>query len=186
MAERPAAAVAFPGIEHVRQYWGWLFALGMLTVVTGFIAACSAFVAAFAAIYFLGALLLLSGIFQIVGAVRWRQYGGFWLHLLSGILNIVFGELIIAHPVVSVQVLVLVLVAYFFVSGVFRIVAAVSLRLPAWEWTVFSGIIEILLAAMLISGGTVADLWFFGFCLGVALMFQGFSWVTLALILKKT
>lgn len=185
MAEQPVVAVNFPGIEHIKQYWCWLFALGILTVITGFIATSSAFVTAFAAIYFLGALLLVSGIFQIIGAVSWRMYGGFWLHLLSGILNIVFGELIIAHPVVSLQALVIILAAYFFVSGLFRIVAAVSLRLPAWEWTAFSGIIEILLAAMLLSGGTVADLWFFGFCLGVALMFQGFSWVTLAFILKK-
>ena len=66
-----------------------------------------------------------------------------WLLLLSGILNIIIGILLIANPGKTTLALVWVLGLFWFIQGIFTIIA-MFIDHSAWGWKLFMGIIGIL------------------------------------------
>ena len=65
-----------------------------------------------------------------------------WLHLISGILNIVIGILLLTTPVKTVVLLVLALGLFWLFEGIVMLVALFVDR-TAWGWKLFIGIISI-------------------------------------------
>src|SRR5262245_54139736 len=79
----------------LRPVW-WLFLLlGLVSVLVGFLAISSAFVATMASVVLLGALLLVAGVAEVIHAVMVRNLRGFALHLLSAALYLIVGLFII-------------------------------------------------------------------------------------------
>jgi len=77
-----------------------------------------------------------------------------------------------------------VLIAYFVVDGVLSIVHAIEHRREAssrWQWMIFSGVIDLVLAALIVSGLPSAFTWALGLMVGIDLIFAGWSLVTMAL-----
>lgn len=66
-----------------------------------------------------------------------------WLHLISGIMNIVIGILLLTTPVKTVVLLVLALGLYWLLEGIVMLVALFVDR-TAWGWKLFIGIVSIL------------------------------------------
>src|SRR5437879_1787857 len=85
-------------LDEARHKWGWLLALGIGLIVLGVIATYMAVATTFATILFFGGILFVGGIFEIVSGIRNHRYGGFWMHLSSGILEMVCGALILMLP----------------------------------------------------------------------------------------
>src|SRR5215469_2117949 len=82
-------------LEAIRGKWAWLLALGIILIVVGTIALGTPLVASLAAVF--GALLILGGIAQLVGAFWIREWSGFLLSLLVGILYLVVGIMCLRH-----------------------------------------------------------------------------------------
>ncbi len=61
-------------LEAIRGNWGWILALGIVLIVIGTMAVAMPFAGSLASIVFLGALLLMGGIAQLVGAF-WAATG---------------------------------------------------------------------------------------------------------------
>ncbi|EEF62219.1 HdeD family acid-resistance protein [Pedosphaera parvula] len=173
-------------MEEARHKWGWLLALGIGLIVLGIIATYAAVATTVATVLFFGAILLVEGIFEIVGGIRNHRYGGFWLHLASGILGIVCGILILLAPVASALALTVVFAAFFLVGGFYKIFASASIRLPGWGWSLFSGALDVVLGLMLLTRWPFSGLWFIGLAVGITLIFQGWAWVMLATLLHRT
>jgi uncharacterized membrane protein HdeD (DUF308 family) len=66
-----------------------------------------------------------------------------WLHLMSGIFNLIIGFLLLTVPVKTVFVLVVALGLYWIVSGMFVLVG-MFVDHSAWGWKLFVGLISIL------------------------------------------
>jgi uncharacterized membrane protein HdeD (DUF308 family) len=171
--------------EDARSHWGWLLVLGIVMVVLGTLAAGMAVVTSVVTMVFLGVVLLAAGAVQIYSAIREHANAGFWLHLLAGVLDVVLGGMLVSRPLAGAAVLTLVLAAFLFVGGIYRCVGAVSLRYPSWGWALVSGIVEVILAILLLVGWPVSALWFIGFCVGVDLIFRGWAWVMFATVVRK-
>ena len=67
-----------------RTSWGWFVALGIAQLVLGVIAWFDVIAFTIAGVIFIGALLVVAGVFQVVHAFMDREWGGFALHLLVG------------------------------------------------------------------------------------------------------
>ncbi len=169
----------------LRSSWGSMLALGIGLLVLGVVAAGAAVTTTMVTLVILGSLIMLGGFIHLVGAVRERSSGGFWLGLTSGILYLVFGGLIAFHPAVGGAVLTLMLALLLLVGGIYRVAAAANIRVPNWGWAVASGAIDIVLAVMLLTQWPTSGFWFIGLCIGIALIFQGWSWIMIALVLRK-
>lgn len=92
------------------------------------------------------------------------------------------------NPLAGLVTLTYVLIAYFVVDGVLSIVHAIEHRREQsgrWEWMVFSGVIDLVLAVMIMSGLPGAFAWALGLLVGIDLIFAGSSLVAMALAARQ-
>src|ERR1700694_4506099 len=75
-------------IRAIDRKWGWFVALGIGELILGGIASTNLLAANLASVLFIGAAMLVGGIFQIVHAFSARGVRGFLYWLIGGI---VFG-----------------------------------------------------------------------------------------------
>jgi uncharacterized membrane protein HdeD (DUF308 family) len=171
---------------HVLQgHWGWYLALGICLIVLGFLAVGSAFAFTLATMTVISVLLIIGGISQLIGAFWARRWSGFFAELLAGILYLVVGFLTLGHPVASAAALTLVLAVFLIVEGIFRIVAAVSVRFPRWGWLLANGIIDVLLGVLIWEQWPSSSLWVIGLFIGLEMIFTGWTWVMLSLAVRS-
>jgi uncharacterized membrane protein HdeD (DUF308 family) len=160
--------------------------LGLVSVIVGFLAISSAFIATMASVVVLGVLLLIAGFTEVVHAVLGRNGRGFALHLLAAALYLLVGLFILEHPVRAATVLTLVLAASFFVGGLLRIIMSFVVRFPAWPWVLFNGAVDLLLGVFIWSEWPESSLWVLGLFVGIDLVLHGWSWVILALSVRTS
>lgn len=168
-------------IEDEPRLWKWFLALGIVLVLLGMIALGASVAVTLASVLFFGILFIISGIFHAVQAFRTRQSKGFFLPLLAGVLDLVVGLLLVTHPAVGALTLTLLLAAFFLVGGLFRTVAALSMRFPNWGWAVLGGMVSLFLGILLWMEWPESGLWFIGMCIGIDMIFHGWGWIMLAL-----
>ena len=98
-----------------------------------------------AGVIFIGALLLVAGVFQIVHAFMDREWGGFALHLLVGVLYVIGGFLLMDEPFQGAVVITILVAAALVIGGILRIVIGVQHRhMPGWGLLVAGGVISLL------------------------------------------
>jgi len=142
-------------------------------------------IATIVSVFVLAWLLIFAGVLEAAYAIRNRDRGHLTLYLLEALLAIVIGALLLQSPARGAIVLTLLLATYFLIAGIFRIVGALTLRLPHWGWTLVSGIISLALGIIVWRGWPVTGLWVLGLFIGINLLFAGWARVMLALMLKS-
>ena len=169
---------------NLRRVWWLFFVLGLVSIVVGFLAISSTFVATLASVIVFGVLLLVAGVTEVIHAVMVRNWRGFALHLLTAALYLLVGLFMLEDPVRAAAVLTLLLAAGFFVGGLLRIIYSLVERFPAWPWVVLHGVVDLILGGIILSGWPESGLWVIGLLLGIDLVFHGWSWVILALTVR--
>jgi uncharacterized membrane protein HdeD (DUF308 family) len=120
-----------------------------------------------------------------VTAFRAREHGGFFLHLLGGVLGVVVGVLMIANPVAGALALTLLLGSFFLVGGFFRIAVAAAARVPHRGWGMLAGVVSVLLGVMVLGQWPGSAVWLIGTYVAIELILRGWSWVALALDVRQ-
>ena len=164
--------------------WGWFILLGFLLMVVGAVAMSATFVAGLATVFYLGFLLLGGGVVQIVNAFVARSWGGFFLHLLSGMLHVIVGLLMIEQPLRAAAALTLLLAAVFTVGGELRIMLSLLDRFAGWGWVLINGVIALLLGIAIWRQWPDSTEWVIGLFVGIDMLFNGWSWIMLGLLVK--
>jgi uncharacterized membrane protein HdeD (DUF308 family) len=172
-------------LEAIRAHWVWFLSLGIFLIIVGTIAVGMPFVASLATAVTFGALLLVGGIAQLAGAFWTRDWSGFFLSLLMGVLYVVLGLLFVRDPGDALLAMTLLLACVLMVGGLFRVIGSVMYRFPHWGWTLVGGIINLVLGIMIWQQWPVSGLWVIGLFVGIDLIFTGWTWVMLALAVKK-
>jgi len=172
-------------LDQVRHNWGWYLALGIVLMVIGMVALICPLVTTLVSMVFFGWLLVFSGVAEMLMAFQARQWGGFILNLLAGILELIVGLLVLRSPLLSAEVMTLFLAAYLLVGGLFRMVTAFALAFPGYGLVALSGFISALLGLMLVMQWPGSGLWFIGLCVGIDLLMNGSAWVAFALKAKN-
>jgi uncharacterized membrane protein HdeD (DUF308 family) len=171
-------------LEAIRGNWGWVLALGIILIVVGTLAIGMPFVASLASIALLSSLLIVGGIAQLVGAFWTRDWSGFFLSLLMGILYLVTGVVFIRHPANALAAVTLLLACALMVSGLFRIIGSLMYRFPQWGWTLLGGVINLLLGIYIYIMWPLDSFIILGLFVGIDMIFTGWTWVMLALAVK--
>jgi uncharacterized membrane protein HdeD (DUF308 family) len=171
-------------LSALRGNWVWFLILGISLVVLGTVAIGSAVFVTFATVIFFGALLMTGGIIEVLGSFWTRNWSGFFLHLLSGVLSIVIGLFFLRHTGEASLAMTLLLAAFLLAGGAFKIVGALTYRFASWGWVVLSGVIDVLLGGMIWAEWPLSGLWVIGLFVGINLILRGWNWVILALGLR--
>jgi uncharacterized membrane protein HdeD (DUF308 family) len=165
--------------EHGRLY----LAEGIVLMILGIGAILIPVFASLAVAIFLGWLFLIGGVVGAVTTLAGRHAPGFWWSLLSSVVTIIAGFLMIGWPFVGAISITLVLAAYLAADGVFSMFFAFEHRRQLsqqWGWMLASGIIDLLLAAMIIAFLPGAGFWALGLFVGIDFIFGGASLIAMA------
>src|SRR6202040_1112122 len=140
------------GIEALRAKRGWIIALGIIYVIAGLIALSSVVLATVASVFVVGIMMLIAGVAEVINAFQLKSWGKFLLWIVLGLLYIVAGFVTFENPLLAAAVLTLMLGAALVVSGIMRIILAFSMKegMP-WIWVVLSGVITLLLGALILA-----------------------------------
>jgi uncharacterized membrane protein HdeD (DUF308 family) len=185
LASEPAARPDAPPRE-LRSQWGWFVALGVVMIVAGFIALVSLFLATVVAVTWVGVMMIVAGVLEIVHGIRMKRWSRFFLWIAIGALYILAGLFTFLNPLLASAVLTLMLGLFLIVAGAMRIFLAVQMRGgSSWGWVLASGIITVLLGAIIVFGWPVSSLYTLGIFLGVDLIAAGVSWVSAGLSFRS-
>jgi uncharacterized membrane protein HdeD (DUF308 family) len=172
-------------LESIKGKWMWLLILGISLIVMGVIVLVCPYAGTAAAVWVVGIMLVLGGIAQAVGAFWTREWSGFFLSLLLGVLYFVAGVFTLRHPVFAAASLTLLIGSFMLIGGVFKITAALVHRFPNWIWVLLSGVLSALLGFFIWSEIQEFTPFLLGTLLGIDMIFNGWMWVALSLMMKK-
>src|SRR5262249_4386380 len=113
-----------------------------------------------------------------------RQAPGFWWSLISAILGIAVGALLLLRPLSGVLSLTLVLIVFFAIEGVASIMFALEHKRELsgkWGWMLASGVIDLILAAIILAGLPGTATWALGLLVGINMLFGGSALIVMAL-----
>jgi uncharacterized membrane protein HdeD (DUF308 family) len=178
-------SVVLGGLEIVKRNWGWFLALGIAQIILGAIAINAAVFVSVISVKVFGWLLLFGGILSVVHAFWERQWSGFFIDLLTGILYAIVGFIIITHPVENAILFTLMMAVFFMVGGVFRIVEAFVFPCPHWFWVLLNGVITTALGIMIWRQWPYSGLWVIGLFIGIEMILYGWSLVMIGLAARN-
>jgi uncharacterized membrane protein HdeD (DUF308 family) len=168
----------------IQLHWKAFLIEGIVLVVLGIVAIIVPALASLAITIFLGWLFLVSGAVGLAMTFWARRMPGFWWSLLSALLALGAGIVLLARPVQGTLTLTIVVGAYFLAEGVFTIMYALAHRRDLSErsgWLLVSGVIDLILAGIIIAGLPGSALWAIGLLVGIDMVFGGVSLIGMAL-----
>lgn len=172
----------------VREHWRAFLIEGILLVILGLAAIIVPPLASLAVTIFLGWMFLVSGIAGLALTLWARGTPGFWWSLLSAVLAIGAGIILLAQPVQGTLTLTIVVGAYFLAEGVATVMYALEHRRELserWSWLLVAGIVDVVIAGIIIAGLPGSALWAVGLLVGINLVFGGASMIGMALAVRK-
>jgi uncharacterized membrane protein HdeD (DUF308 family) len=170
--------------DTVRLHWQLFLAQGVIMLILGVLAVIWPQISTIAVDVYVGWLFLLSGIVGLASMFLAKNVQAFLWMLLTAALSLFVGIVLLWHPVEGAASLTLVLIAFFIVEGVFQIVASLSYRdiFPGqWGWMLASGIVDLILAALIIKGWPSTATWALGLIVGINLITSGAAITMVAL-----
>jgi uncharacterized membrane protein HdeD (DUF308 family) len=174
-----------PNLELAVVVHQWTFYLfeGVILFVLGLLAILVPPLATVSVTIVIGALFFASGAAGLVSTFSGRRAPGFWWSLISAVLGIVVGLLLLVQPIAGAISLTLVLIAFFIAEGIFSILFGVAQRrhVSNWGWMVASGVVDLALAGILLSGLPGDAAWAIGLLVGINLIFGGAALTAIAL-----
>jgi uncharacterized membrane protein HdeD (DUF308 family) len=167
-------------IEHLHWLGIALIALGVAAILTPVVAGS-------ALVIVIGFILLLAGTVPIVRELKAEASMEKAIGLILGIITALTGIAVIGHPLFGLAFLTVLLVGYFVVEGVWKIVVSFRYK-PAtgWKWLLASGALSLILGLLIWRQWPVSGLWAVGVLVGVNLLGTGLALVTLASTLNKS
>jgi uncharacterized membrane protein HdeD (DUF308 family) len=127
-------AASIWGAIHARDTSGWgiMLLLGIVSVIAGVMAVIYPGITALTLILLVGANALVTGVLDIVAAIRLRkQMRNEWLLVASGLVSIVFGAVVMLFPAAGALALVWFISFYATLTGI--LLLALAFRARRWR-----------------------------------------------------
>jgi uncharacterized membrane protein HdeD (DUF308 family) len=174
------AAVA----NALHQHWVLFLVEGVVLLVLG---ATAIFIPPFATLaitIIFGWVFLVSGVVGLITTFYMRHAPGFWWSLLSAAIGILVGGMLLARPITGALSLTLVLIGFFVIEGIVTIMFALEHKRELsgqWGWMLASGVVDLLLSAMIFTGLPSSAAWAIGLLVGINMIFGGTALIAMAL-----
>lgn len=124
-----ASVIGAIGHRRVDDDWWLPLLLGLVSIGAAIVAVVNPVLTTLVLVMVIAANALVTGVLDIVAAVRLRrELHGEWLLALSGIASVVFGALVFMYPLAGAIALVWMVSVYAIVTGVLLLSLAVRVR----------------------------------------------------------
>ena len=118
--------------SKTHERWGILVLEGLVGIAAAIVTFAWPAITALVLVYVIAAWAIVTGIFELIAAVRLRKHiSGEWLLALAGIASVIFGILLIASPVIGALVIVIWIGVYALIFG--GMLVGLGLRLRSWS-----------------------------------------------------
>ena len=181
----PVLGPTLGDLRQLHRCWCWFLTLGSLLIIVGMFAIAYPVAATLTTLEIFGYLLLFGGVLEIINGIYAIRRGGFFIHLMCGLLYMLLGGIIVEHPGMSAEIYTLIMAIFFVALGAGRIGFALSNQFPGKGWTLLNGVITLILGIMIWRRLPASALWVIGTFVGIELIFNGWSWVMLGLAAKS-
>ena len=183
-----AAEIAAALKKSISEHWRLFLAEGIVLVVLGLAAIVIPPLAGLATTIIIGWLFVIGGAVGLVATSGAHRAPGFGWSLFSAIVALIAGIVLLWNPWQGLATLTYVLIAFFLIDGILIIVLALEHRRELtgrWEWMMIGGVMDLVLALVIISGlpGTLA--WALGLLVGIDLVWGGMSLIAMALAARN-
>ena len=174
-------------IRHkLQQITGWGIGVGILLIILGIIAIVFPLIVTVSTSLLFGWLFVMAGLAQVVYAFQSPQEKHFIWKLLLGILYILAGIFVASSPVITALTLTLILGISIFTQSVIQVVGAFQMRPDrGWRWILFSGIMGIALAILIMLQWPFSAVWFLGVWFGVNFLSDGIGLLMSSSIMRS-
>lgn len=175
-------------LEAIRSHWVLFLIQGLVMAVLGLMAAAEPMFSSFAVVIFAGWLFVISGIVGLAGVFTAQHVPGYWWAVLTAALAILLGAYLLWQPLAGVLSLTLAVGAFFAAQGITQIITAVQHRsvLGSWIWLVVGGVVNLVLAVIIVSGWPGTAAWTLGLLFGINMFMWGLSLVMTAIECRAT
>lgn len=171
---------------ELKKNWGWLLAWGILSIVLGTIGLGMTYAFTESIVFIGGILLIVGGIFQLIDAFKCKGWKSTLWHVLIALLYVAAGISMVSQPLMAAATLTLIIAWILIAVGVSRIIMAFQLKpTQGWFWTLLAGIVSIVLGIMILAKWPLSGLWVIGMFVAIELIFNGWSYVFVALAARK-
>jgi uncharacterized membrane protein HdeD (DUF308 family) len=168
----------------LRENWHLLVIEGIILALLGAAAIILPQIATLAFTILLSWLFFISGVVGLITTFMMRQAPGFWWSLFSAIVAIAAGVLLIGWPSSGAESLTLLLIFFFILEGIATIMYGLEHKRELsgrWGLLLLSGIVDLLLAAIIFSGLPGSAEWALGLLVGINMLMGGAALIGLAL-----
>ncbi len=169
----------------LQKRWPVFLSIGVLLAILGVLAIIYSGWSTVLTVELVGFFLVAGGIFLLVSAYHARQWKGVFLSTLLGILQLVVGVICIFKPLVAASGITLLLAAFFFVGGLFRMISAIAYRFDYSGLWFLNGLIAFILGILIIAEWPTASFWIIGVFVGIDLIINGCSWIAISLAARR-
>jgi uncharacterized membrane protein HdeD (DUF308 family) len=181
--------IARAAMPALHDHWRLFLIEGIVLVVLGSAAILVPPIASLAVALFLGWVFLVGGIVGIWASIAGRAAPGFWWSLISAIVTVAAGCFLVFWPIGGTISLTFVLTAFLIIDGVLMILFGLDHRSALshrWGYFVANGILDLLLAAIIVLALPGSAIWALGLIVGVDLVFGGYSLIAMALTARRS
>jgi uncharacterized membrane protein HdeD (DUF308 family) len=174
--------------KALHDHWALYLVEGVVLIVLGATAIALPPLATLVVTILIGWLIFLSGIVGLFTTFWMRRAPGFWWSLLSALLAVVVGVLLLAMPASGAISLTILLVVFFVIEGAASIMFALDHKRELsgqWGWMLVSGVVDLILAALIFAGLPSTSAWAIGLLVGINMIFGGVALTAMALHARK-
>jgi uncharacterized membrane protein HdeD (DUF308 family) len=119
---------SFQSRQESRHWWVVLI-WGLISAVVGLLMLFQPAVTALVMTIYIGVWALMTGVMEIVAAMRLRkEIQGEWLLILGGLISVLFGIFVLMQPAAGMMAMLWVLATYAVVFGVLMVILAFKVR----------------------------------------------------------
>ena len=114
------------------RHWWLLLLWGLVGIVVGVMTFIMPGITGLVLLMYIAAWAVITGVLQIVAAIRLRkEIKGEWLLILSGLVSVAFGVLLFLQPGAGALAVAWIIAAYAFIFGVLMVLLAFKVK-KAW------------------------------------------------------
>jgi uncharacterized membrane protein HdeD (DUF308 family) len=164
------------GLKSARRFTRWYIVAAILFIVVGVFAILEPALAGLGVALLVGWLLVFGGIAHFVSAFEGGGTQRVFLQVLAGVVFVLGGLYLLAHPLLALGTLTLMLAGVIFAAGIFEIMHWYRHRgAEASGWLLFNGIVTLLLGGLILFRWPSSSVWAIGTLVGVNLLLTGVS-----------
>ena len=170
----------------IKSRAGWGIVLGILTAILVLLFIAYPLFGATATTIFVGWMLIVAGVVDLVQALRVHTVGAFFTRLLLGVVYGFGGVVLLLHPLWGVAVLTVALgVMLLLEAGATAVLAFQVKPVSGWGWLLGDALITAVLGFLILAHWPASSIWAIGTLVGAAILVRGITRIALSTLLRR-